>query len=351
MQQGTGTVRSYIADGAVSRFTLVKETSTSALFKAATAGAGEKSIGIALEDAADGATVRVLERGLGMLRVNAATNASRSGATLTGGAAAIKATGSILFGANPSAGHTIDLNGVSWEFVASGATGNQTNIAGTLALTLAQLVIDLNGSADTDIDDATYSEDDTSLLIEHDTAGTGGNAFTLAASNATVSAATLTGGAAAVAATGYITALQNPVPGDVWTINGVAMTWVASGAGANEINIGATLDLSGAAAATKLNAHASGSITPVTYAFDADTDRLNMTHDTPGTGGNSFTLAVSSMESSIAVGDPLKAGAGGYAVKADDHGDHFGATAKLAATGDAAVIPVRVERGYVALAA
>lgn len=104
------------------------------------------------------------------------------------------ATGTITFADNPTADDTITLNGVEWTFVSSGASGAETNIQGTLADTLAQLVTDLNGSADTDIDDATYTENDTQLIITHDTAGAAGNAYTLAASADTVSGATLTGG-------------------------------------------------------------------------------------------------------------------------------------------------------------
>ena len=104
------------------------------------------------------------------------------------------AAGTITFTGNPSAGHTITLNGVEWEFVASGASGAETNIQGSLAATLTQLATDLNGSGDTSVDDATYVAGATTLTITHDTAGAAGNAYTLAASNATVSGSTLTGG-------------------------------------------------------------------------------------------------------------------------------------------------------------
>lgn len=112
---------------------------------------------------------------------------------------AIKATGVITFSANPAVNSTISLGGVTWTFVASGATGPQTNIGVNLAATLAQLETDLNASADTTIDNATYDSTATTLTIEFDTAGPSGNAFALAtstspASNATRSGATLTGG-------------------------------------------------------------------------------------------------------------------------------------------------------------
>lgn len=110
---------------------------------------------------------------------------------------ATQARGSILFAANPLASATITLNGVAWTFVASGATGNQTNIGGSLAATLATLVTNLNASANAEIAKATYSAGSDTLYIVYDTPGTAGNSWTLAASLATPSGATLAGGAAA----------------------------------------------------------------------------------------------------------------------------------------------------------
>jgi hypothetical protein len=105
------------------------------------------------------------------------------------------ATGTILFSANPTPADTITINGTVFTFVASGATGNEINIGSSLLSTLAETVTVLNASADTDVNDATYSNNGAdSLIITHDTPGTGGNAFTIAASAGTASGATLTGG-------------------------------------------------------------------------------------------------------------------------------------------------------------
>lgn len=105
-------------------------------------------------------------------------------------------TGNITFTANPSAGHTITLNGVTWTFVASGATGSQTNIGASLSATLTQLATDLNASVNASITPATYAGTTTQLTITHDTLGATGNAYTLASGNANgvVSGATLSGG-------------------------------------------------------------------------------------------------------------------------------------------------------------
>lgn len=109
----------------------------------------------------------------------------------------VAATGDITFTLNPSAGHTITINGIVWTFVASGATGNQTNIGGSLTATLTQLATDLNASVNASITPATYSNGGgTKLNIVHDTLGGVGNAFTLASGNpnGVVSGATLSGG-------------------------------------------------------------------------------------------------------------------------------------------------------------
>ena len=111
--------------------------------------------------------------------------------------AGVAATGDITFTANPSAGHSINVNGTTWQFVASGATGNQTNIGASLAATLTQLATDLNASAVGNITPATYANvGGTKLGITHDTLGAVGNAFTIGSGNpnGVVSGATLSGG-------------------------------------------------------------------------------------------------------------------------------------------------------------
>lgn len=119
-------------------------------------------------------------------------NLTLGGTTVSGS----KASGTILFDSNPAPSDTITLNGVTWTFVAGAPTGNETQIQGSTDATVIQLVSDLNGSADTDIDDATYSHPvlDT-LTVIHDVLGPAGNSFGLAASgDATPSDTTLLGG-------------------------------------------------------------------------------------------------------------------------------------------------------------
>ena len=108
----------------------------------------------------------------------------------------VNASGSISFAANPSPGDTITLNSTVWTFVSGTPSGDETEIQATVTQTLDQLVSDLNASADAEIAKCTYSRPTSTqtLVIVFDTAGPTGNSFTLAASAASVSGPTLTGG-------------------------------------------------------------------------------------------------------------------------------------------------------------
>lgn len=106
------------------------------------------------------------------------------------------ASGTYTFGSNPANGQTVILNGSTWTFVTSGASGDETNIGANLAATLTQLASDLGASSDPNIDIATYSASSTVLTITAGTAGTAGNGYTLAVGTygGTISAPTLLGG-------------------------------------------------------------------------------------------------------------------------------------------------------------
>lgn len=131
---------------------------------------------------------------------SSSSNATVSGATLTGGSGSgstgTHASGHLTFSVNPTASQTIILNGVTWTFVTSGATGTQTNIGANLAATLTQLASDLNASSNAGITPASYSATSTQLDIVYDAVGAVGNTYTLAAGTAgdTVSGPTLAGG-------------------------------------------------------------------------------------------------------------------------------------------------------------
>lgn len=131
----------------------------------------------------------------------AASRATPSGATLSGGsgsgAAGLHASGTMTFSTNPANGQTIVLDGVTWTFVTAGATGNQTNIGGSLAATLTALQANLTASANANIALANYAVSATVLSIAYKTVGVVGNTYTLGAGTygATLSGPTLMGGA------------------------------------------------------------------------------------------------------------------------------------------------------------
>jgi hypothetical protein len=113
--------------------------------------------------------------------------------TISGGGAG-KASGTITFAINPSASDTVTLNGDVWTFVSAVTGANQVQIGATLAATLTALAAQLNASADAELIVASYAASATVLTITYNTAGTSGNAYTLASFAATVSGPTLTGG-------------------------------------------------------------------------------------------------------------------------------------------------------------
>ena len=106
------------------------------------------------------------------------------------------ATGSITFAANPAANDTITIAGQAFTYKASAPTANQILIGPTLAETIRNTVWALNASAVAAVTAASYStdRDGQKVYIEHKTIGTAGNSFAIAASAATPSGATLTGG-------------------------------------------------------------------------------------------------------------------------------------------------------------
>lgn len=107
------------------------------------------------------------------------------------------AAGNITFSANPTNGQTITLNGTVWTFVSGAAAGNQTHIGSSLGNTMAALAGDLNASVLGTLTVAGYTSTTTQLRINYKTFGTAGNSYSLAASAATPSGGTLSGGLAA----------------------------------------------------------------------------------------------------------------------------------------------------------
>ncbi len=108
----------------------------------------------------------------------------------------VPAEGYIDFTVNPSVNDTLTINGVVFTFVAGAPAGDEIQVQGTVIQTVDDAVSQLNASTDNAVDDATYDRPTGTqrLRIIHDTAGAAGNAFTLAASDGTISDATLEGG-------------------------------------------------------------------------------------------------------------------------------------------------------------
>lgn len=115
-------------------------------------------------------------------------------------APATYASGDILFSAIPDADSTLTLNGVTWTFKASGASGNASDVGANLNAALDAFVTAYNASATAGLAVATASNAPTTattLRFTYDTAGAEGNGYTLVASTGSKgvpSAATLLGG-------------------------------------------------------------------------------------------------------------------------------------------------------------
>lgn len=151
--------------------------------------------------------------GFGCVRVTDGTDLAATGNVTAVGAVA--ASGTITFVSNPVNGTTITLGTSTWTFVTSGATGNQTNIGTTLALTLTALQANLSSSADVQVVLCNYLASTTVLTVTYKVGGTVGNAFALATTvaGASVSGATLSGGVNATSGL-TITALYSGILGN-----------------------------------------------------------------------------------------------------------------------------------------
>jgi hypothetical protein len=112
-------------------------------------------------------------------------------------------------------------------------------------------------------------------------------------------------------ATGYINFAGQPAAGNTITFNSILITFVAGSPGANQVQIGGSLTATITNLANALNAHGDSHISAATYANVGGT-QLSITHDAPGTGGNSYTLAKSGANMTLS-GANLTGGVSGYA--------------------------------------
>lgn len=118
---------------------------------------------------------------------------------LTQLATGAKAGGYIYYAANPANLDTMTLNGVVWTWKNVPVNPTDLQIQASVDLSVFFAITALNASVDPLMSVATYTapQDGVSqtIVITYDTTGTAGNAYTLAASAATRSGATLAGGA------------------------------------------------------------------------------------------------------------------------------------------------------------
>ncbi len=114
-----------------------------------------------------------------------------------GSAAGSRATGTLTFNSQPAIAETIDINGVTYTFIAGASSGTDVNRGVDADTAAASLVAVLNASANVLINVATYTVVTNVVTITYDTDGTAGNGFDIFNSSGTAvtaSGATLTGG-------------------------------------------------------------------------------------------------------------------------------------------------------------
>jgi hypothetical protein len=131
---------------------------------------------------------------------------------------------------NPVASDTITINGVVITFVASGATGNQINIGASAALTAAAINTFINANSNALSFTSTVSTTTVAMAAKGTAPGAAigakGNLLTANSSSSKIAYDK-----------GMITLTALPVAGETFVVNGVTITFVASGATGNQINI------------------------------------------------------------------------------------------------------------------
>lgn len=110
----------------------------------------------------------------------------------------------------------------------------------------------------------------------------------------------------AVAASGTLTFGGQPTAADTITINGIAITFVASGAVGSQVNIGGNAAGTAQALATYINAHSD----TLHVTSSGASNVLTLTHITPGTAGNALTIAKSGAQPALS-GATLTGGSAG----------------------------------------
>lgn len=111
-----------------------------------------------------------------------------------------------------------------------------------------------------------------------------------------------------VKAKGYIEFSGQPANNSTFTLNGSVVTAKTSGATGLQYNIGLDLDATITAAVAVLQASADVQVAKCTYTANTDLNRIEIEFDTPGTGGNTYTLAASANSNGMVSAATLQSG-------------------------------------------
>jgi hypothetical protein len=215
------------------------------------------------------------------------------------GGAGVQAVFNMFVVTNPVASDTITINGVVITFVASGAAGNQINIGASATATAAAINTFINANANALSFTSTVSTTTVTLVAKATAPGASigakGNLLTSNSSSSKIAYDK-----------GMITLTALPVAGETFVVNGVTITFVASGATGNQINIQAAsaastaITVTATAVATFFNANfaALGITTGLSV---GSFNRVNFRATTPGitcTTGASLTYNASPTQGS-----------------------------------------------------
>lgn len=183
------------------------------------------------------------------------------------------ATGSIVWSSNFIPQESISLNGTIITFVPSSPTGNEVAIGADLPSSLGALLSFLSVSGLP----FTFSTSlGTTLDLSATVPGTSGNDLTLEAGYAR----------------GTILFGVNPTAGDTITLSGTVVTFVASGAGTDQVNIGGSLSDTMGNLLSVLNNSSDGGVNSFVYGI-ATANTLLVRAASPGVLGNSLAISAS----------------------------------------------------------
>lgn len=237
----------------------------------------------------------------------------------------VQASGMITLSGVPSNGDTVTIKGTVVTFVTGTPSGNQVLIAGTAALTAANLQAFLSASADANLAASTYNTIGAVTTITARAYGTAGNSYGLAKSGANI----------AVSGSGT---LAGGVAPDTLTVNGTAITFVKMSPSGSQVVVGPTAAATAANLQTFLAASVDSNIDQANYSTSGLV--VSVQFKIAGTGGDAFTLAKSSSHISLS-GANLTGGAVassvGYATAGS--GTDIASILKLTASTDIALIP------------